>query len=286
MSFASHHKVQVSCRLAVVAALVAVNLVAVLRGREGAGHGPRALILDKERALGHPDIAHLTPVLAPRVAHNPVEALRRVRAPADNGDDVIDALAHGLDDALLVVEERLGVDAARDGPALVDLLHHGISPADGAVVGDRGVGVVGEASAGATLLGEAAAGACDVHRLAGGVHIGAEALLRVVGAGKVGLGGLVADARAFLRDRVQPLVRAVDGSPVAGADTAAVQEVLDSEVNVDALALAGNLDAIAQGREGPMRPARATVLGDVLVPRHRAVAHAVLVAPVKVCRHV
>ena len=53
--------------LAVVAALVAVHLVVLLRSGEAAGHRPGALVLQEQRALGHPEVAHLAPVLAPAV---------------------------------------------------------------------------------------------------------------------------------------------------------------------------------------------------------------------------
>ena len=88
----------------------------------------------------------------------------------------------------------------------------------------------------------------------------AETLRTLRGARKVWVGRLVRDARArALRDLVQPLVRAVDRAAVARADVAAVQDVLDGDVDVDALAFARDLDAVAEGRDGAVRPTRAAV---------------------------
>mmetsp|Transcript_133486 Transcript_133486/g.285427 ORF Transcript_133486/g.285427 Transcript_133486/m.285427 type:complete len:219 (-) Transcript_133486:106-762(-) len=114
----------------------------------------------------------------------------------------------------------------------------------------------------------------------------AEALLRIRRASEVGLGGLVADARArLLRNLRQPLVSTVHTAAIASTNTTAVQQVLDGEGDVDALSLPGDLDAVPQGRDGPVRPARAAVLGNVLVPGDGAIVHAILVAPVEVLGH-
>merc|ERR1712118_228542 len=99
---------------AVVAALVARELVVELRSREHVRHGPRALVLDVQSAECHAHVAHLTPVLAPAVANDPVPGAVLL-APADDRDHVVNAAARALDHAALVVEERHGVDATADG---------------------------------------------------------------------------------------------------------------------------------------------------------------------------
>jgi hypothetical protein len=105
----------------------------------------------------------------------------------------------------------------------------------------------------------------------------AEALLGLRRACHVWLSSLIADTSAsLLGDAVDPLVGAVDGASMAAANAAAVEDVLDSQVDVDTLALAGNLDTIAEGRDSTMSPARAAVLRNVLIAAHGA--HA-LVAP-------
>mmetsp|Transcript_107615 Transcript_107615/g.210900 ORF Transcript_107615/g.210900 Transcript_107615/m.210900 type:complete len:225 (+) Transcript_107615:617-1291(+) len=107
----------------------------------------------------------------------------------------------------------------------------------------------------------------------------AEPFGRLWRACEVRLARLVADALAVTGNPRQPLVRAVNAAAVARPDTAAIQKMLNRGVDVDALRAAGDLDPVSERGDGAMRPAGATVLGNVLVPRHRAVVYAVLVAP-------
>merc|ERR1719223_1047585 len=195
--------------LAVVATLVA--RVVVLG--EGVDHGPSALLLEVERvvALGDADVAHLAPELAPRVADDPVLGAA-LGAPADDRDDVVDAVAGHGDDAASVVEDRAGVNAARDRAALVDLLGHGVGALDRAELGYGDVRVLGEADA-LALRREGRAGPGGVHVVGRAVPLGgrAEALRGLRRAGHVRVRGLVRDAGAGgLRDLVDPLVRPVD----------------------------------------------------------------------------
>ena len=138
------------------------------------------------------------------------------------------------------------------------ILRHGVGATDGAVLGDGGVGVLGEADALATRR-EGRARARDVLGGARPVAGAAEALLGLLGAGHVGLLRLVGDACARLGELVNPLVRAIDAPAVARANVATVEHVLHRQIDVDALALARNLDAVAQGRDGAVRPARTAV---------------------------
>ena len=195
---------------------------------------------------------------------------------------MVHALALSLDDARLVVQQGVGVHTARDRTTVEDLLHHGIGTRNGAVVRNGGVGELAQARAGSTLLREAAAGAGHIQRLAGSVHVLAEALVGVRGAGHIGVRGLVADAGALLGDVEEPLVGPIDAAALAGAHTAAIQQVLHRQVDVHPLSPARDLDTIPQGRDGAVGPAGAAVLRDVLVAGHGAVALAVLVAPCEV----
>ena len=74
----------------------------------------------------------------------------------------------------------------------------------------------------------------------------AEALIGVRSAGDVGVRRLVADAGALLGEVHEPLVGPVDAPALAGAHAAAVQQVLHCEVDVHALCVACDLDAVAQ----------------------------------------
>ncbi len=59
---------------------------------------------------------------------------------------------------------------------------------------------------------------------------------------------------------MDPLVRANNTAAVARADTTTVQNVLHRQVDVDALRLACDLDAVTQSRDRSVRPARSAVL--------------------------
>ena len=76
------------------------------------------------------------------------------------------------------------------------------------------------------------------------------------------------------------------GTAVArsGHATSTIQNVLDRQVDLLATALPGNLDTVRQCTEGSVGPARAAVLGDVLVQRVCQVRRAVHIAPIKVRR--
>mmetsp|Transcript_24067 Transcript_24067/g.72312 ORF Transcript_24067/g.72312 Transcript_24067/m.72312 type:complete len:382 (-) Transcript_24067:8-1153(-) len=268
-------------RTAIVAALVAVRLVVEFGRREVLDDGPGALVLEAERAPGHADVAHLAPILTPRVPHDPIEALLRVGAPAGDGDDVVNALALCLDDAGLVVQQRHRVDAASDRAALEDLLHHRLLASDRAVVGNRHVGILGQAAAGAALLGEAAARPRHVDGLALCVHVPAKALLGIGRARQVGLARLVAQPGASPRNPVQPLVRPIQRAAVATPHAGAIEDMLDGWRDVDAPPAAGDLDAVRERRDRAVGPAGPTILRDVLVPRDRAIVDTVLVAPIE-----
>ena len=78
---------------------------------------------------------------------------------------------------------------------------------------------------------------------------------------------------------MQPLVRAADAPAVARADAATVEHVLHAQLYVGPDRLAGDLDAVLEGRDRSMRPARPAVLWDVLIEGGGQEVQAVLVAP-------
>ena len=54
-------------------------------------------------------------------------------------------------------------------------------------------------------------------------------------------------------------------------------------MSIPCMRLAGNFDAVAKGRHEAVRPARSTVLRDVLVPAHGAVVDTIFIAPGASC---
>merc|ERR1719313_579005 len=267
--------------LAIVTSLMAVDLVVLLCCCVAARDSPGALGLNLERSEGNPDVTHLTPVLTPRVTHNPVALVGfLVLSPTNNRNDMVNASASIRDNALLEVEEWHSIDSTGNWASVVDFLHHGILAGDGAIVRNGDVRVAAEASAATTFLVKAATSSGNVQRIAGEVGVRAEAFLGLRGAGEVWVGSLVAHTSAcLLRDLMDPLVCTVNGSSMARANTSTVEDMLDGKVDIDALGPTGNLDTISKGGDCSMSPARATVLRNVLVTAHCAIALAILVAP-------
>ena len=260
---------------------MAVDLVAQVSERAHSGPGALAFEAKCVLALGNADVAHLSPVLSPAVAHNPVLALGRVRAPTDNGHNVVDFLVGVVGDARLIIEDGLSADAASDGAACVNFLGHVVGAVDGTVLRNSGVGVLGKSDALAAGRGKSGASASDVLSGAGEVGVCAESLSALGRAGQVRVRGLVADTRSgLLADRVDPLVRADDGSTVAATHSSAVQDVLHRQVDVNSGGIACNLDAVAKSGHRAVGPARAAVLREVLVAAHGAEVLAVQIAPV------
>ena len=127
------------------------------------------------------------------------------------------------------------------------------------MIHDRRIRVLGEPGALAAGLRESRARLGNVLGRARPVSMRADAVLGLRRAGEVRVLRLVRDACARPRELVNPLVRAIDAPAVARANVATVEHVLHRQIDVDALALARNLDAVAQGRDGAVRPARTAV---------------------------
>ena len=120
-----------------------MDLVLPLRSGIIFNGGPRALLLDLQASKGDADVAHLAPVLAPGVAHDPVR-LVLFFAPSYHTDDVVDGLEEAFvyGDARLVLEDSTRINPTRNRTARVDLLLHRFLATDGPVVVDRDHGVV------------------------------------------------------------------------------------------------------------------------------------------------
>jgi len=209
---------------------------------------PRTLGLKLERVVSllDTDVTHLAPVLTPGVPDDPV-LLLALRAPADNGDDVVDLLTCLRDNASLVFEDRGCIDTTCDRSASHDLLGHVVCAFDGAVLRDGGVRVVLDRT---TEAGWCEGGASTGHVLRGAVPLdgATDAICHLRGARHVRVGSVVGDTGVGRGGQgMKPLVWPVDGASVAASDATTVEDVLNGEIDVDALSLAGDLDAIAEG---------------------------------------
>jgi hypothetical protein len=105
----------------------------------------------------------------------------------------------------------------------------------------------------------------------------AKSLRRVIGAGHVGLAGIIGDIASLLDKLVG--ARVVSSIATSCHLVSAVENKLNGKVDVIALAFARNLDAVAQGAERTMSPATSTVLGNVLVETVSQIRDAVDIGP-------
>ena len=248
------------CLLAVLATFVAVNLV--LNGGELVNGSPGASVFDVESvdALLDVDVAHVAPVLTPRVTDDPVFLLGgSISVPANNTDDMVNTVTGKGGDTSGVIQDGSSIDTARDGAVEGDFLGHGVSTRQGAVLRDGDGGVLGNGYA-LALGREGGAGTSNVLGLASPVTVGADAFLGLRRASHVRVGGFVTDAHTSLGgDLLQPLVRTSNRATMAGAHIGTVKDVLHRGVDVNSSCVARNLNAISEGRDGAVSPAGATV---------------------------
>merc|ERR1711907_74038 len=87
----------------------------------------------------------LSPILTPRVPHDPVQPLLWIRTPPNNGDTVICLAAHCGHNASCVFAKRVCIHIANNWATLVDLLHHRVPPPNGSIFSNGCVGVACEA---------------------------------------------------------------------------------------------------------------------------------------------
>ena len=113
--------------------------------------------------------------------------------------------------------------------------------------------------------------------MAGRVDVSAKSFVRVGGASHVGHAGIVGNVSDVLDEFKDG--RVVSSVARPGDLGSAVKNVLDREVNVVALGVAGDLDAVRQAAQGSVGPTRTTILGQVLVERVRQIGYAINVSP-------
>mmetsp|Transcript_27000 Transcript_27000/g.59998 ORF Transcript_27000/g.59998 Transcript_27000/m.59998 type:complete len:274 (+) Transcript_27000:118-939(+) len=91
----------------------------------------------------HPNISHLSPVLSPAVANNPMRMLFAGSVPTDDRYDVIGFLAGGLilKNASRIINNRFRIDHGSDWTASINLSHYLVDVAiiNTAVLGYRSV---------------------------------------------------------------------------------------------------------------------------------------------------
>ena len=262
--------------------------------RLGRWGGPRARALDAQVVTAHLDLCVpvLAPVGAPRVAKDPVVSVRLVFAPTDDAQNVVGQIQDPrfLEDAAGVAGhgvrrpeclELVGsVDAAGEGAAghnfSLQLLLGTDRLACRVDIGAAEHVTVFTQSPQSRLLDLGARPVGDA-RLADAQGL---AVVAVVGR-LVVLASLVGEA--FLLHVVK---HTADVAAVARAAAAAVDEHLRGQNGLGPRALARDLDAVVERREGTKRPACAAVLRDVLVAALSEEVGTIDVAPVPVVRKI
>ena len=214
--------------------------------------GPSASAFHVKRVVAPVDTvkSHLSPILAPGVADVPeLLAGLLIGAPPDNRDDVsCESVVLGIgrgEDASFVFMERTSVHVARDRAARVDLFHHVVLPGDLAVLSDGSIGESIKLTAEAATRRERGASAAGVDSRACPVASAAYSLCALGGARRVLHASLVRDEASVLNELIRSGVR----SSVTRASSVCptVQDELNGEVDVNALSLAVNLDAVGKG---------------------------------------
>mmetsp|Transcript_12128 Transcript_12128/g.25678 ORF Transcript_12128/g.25678 Transcript_12128/m.25678 type:complete len:367 (-) Transcript_12128:150-1250(-) len=275
-----------------VDAVGAIFVTGIISGREFSRNGKCNFALDSEQILSHfqSHVSHFTPVLTPAVADNPVLCSAvGIGSPSHDGDDVVGRfrVTFFAVDPTSVFHDGFRIDCCGNRTTCVDLGHDFVNRCllvvgvviDEPVLGYGGIGKVIQGHTLASHASKGVAGLAGVQSGAGGVDFSAEPIGGLGAAGNVGGAGVVRHVSGLLNEFIGAGV--VSTVARSGHFCAAVQDKLDAQVDVVALGLAGNLDAVSERRQGSVRPTTPAVLRDVLVEGLRQVALPIDAAPVE-----
>mmetsp|Transcript_973 Transcript_973/g.1605 ORF Transcript_973/g.1605 Transcript_973/m.1605 type:complete len:200 (+) Transcript_973:610-1209(+) len=168
-------------------------------------------------------------------------------------------------DSTLVRDQRFGIDSCRNGPTDINfrldgidiaLLHH-------AVFGDCRIGKHVNLRTSAAHTSKGITRATNVTVATGRIELSTKALRRILTARHVCQTGIVRDVSRLLDKLIRGSV--VSTITTAGHFGPAIENELNTEIDIIALTVAGNLDAIGEGGQGTVSPATATVLWNVLI---------------------
>lgn len=232
----------------------------------------------------HAKETHFAPIFTPTVTNNPVGHLFFfIEAPANNANFVCN-LSSGVfisKDSALVVQNRLTVDASDNRASMENLSLHFEDPLDLTIFSYFHFGVLVQSHTLTTFSAVSITCAANVLGLTS-VILGKLAAMAFNGIGRASLVNLTGFERNPARSG-NPGECGKAGAAVARACdfTAAIQNILDGNMDFGAFVTALNLDAVCQGRHRAVCPARSAVLGDVLVEDTGEIRDAVNVAPRK-----
>mmetsp|Transcript_3991 Transcript_3991/g.5791 ORF Transcript_3991/g.5791 Transcript_3991/m.5791 type:complete len:248 (-) Transcript_3991:549-1292(-) len=183
-----------------VLAIATILVTGIIGDSKLTGCSPVNLALDAQRIVPHNDakISHLTPVLTPAVAHDPVALIGFfINTPAYDAHHVVHHLVPEGSvcyDSTGVSDNGFRVDASSHGATRVNFRLDRLHILRGAAIfGNGRLGV--RVNLGALFVfGKASAGTTGVERGTCGVNVAAEALLTVMATGEVRLACIVRDS--------------------------------------------------------------------------------------------
>merc|ERR1740133_341213 len=114
----------------VLTAFKTMDLVVHLVSRVRFHHSPSALVLKVQFSPRDTDVSHLAPVFTPTIPDDPVRISTIVGTPSNYRNHMINILTSVGGHTGRVVENWARIDAARDGPAVVNFLLHRVEARD------------------------------------------------------------------------------------------------------------------------------------------------------------
>ena len=179
------------------------------------------------------------------------------------------------EDTASVLDNGFSINGSCDRTTNVDFRHDFVDSClniilvkiNQTILGDCGIWKVINFSTGASHTGKGITSAASVGLAASGVNIATKSILGFVTARHVGHTGVIRDISGLLdklkgRGVVTTMTR-------SGSLGTTVENELNTQVNVIALALAGNLDAVTETGQGAVSPTAAAVLRKMLIERVR-----------------
>ena len=184
-------------------------------------------------------------------------------------------------DSSLIFDNGFGINGGRHGTAdqnfRHDFFHDIVVHVNHTVFCNSGVGEIINFGTGTSHTGKRVAGAASVGGTARSINLGAESIRRVFTTSQISHAGIIGNISHLLDEfigtsMVTPVARSGFLSP-------AVQNVLNTQINIIALSQASDLDAVRKAAQGSVRPATSAVLRNVLIERVCEVGNAIDVAP-------
>mmetsp|Transcript_4698 Transcript_4698/g.6337 ORF Transcript_4698/g.6337 Transcript_4698/m.6337 type:complete len:307 (+) Transcript_4698:202-1122(+) len=268
--------------------VTSIFVTRVVRNSEMSGCSPCNFTLNAQSIVTSNDtyVTHLTPVLSPRVANDPILVTTfGILAPSNDRYNVIHHLMPELGvphNTTLIVNNWLSIDSRRNRSSSINLglnSIHIVARNDTVLCNSRiREGCNLDA---VNVLREATTGTTSIKATAGSINISTETLLRISTAGDVRL----ARIKRNVTNALYKLIGTCTRSTVARTSNlrATVENKLNGKINlIRGSRTSRNLNTIRQSTHRTMRPATTTVLRNMLIQTFRQVRDPIYIPPRKV----